>query len=173
MYFKNRILILLLVLPASTSLWGAEPCPKVLSQKTMDRFLEASDPVMDDPVIREKRDAAQMAVLMDMMNDPDSVFLGADTVSATYWLIIEINRKLKADPAATAALKKHGWGPEFWDIYSVLVIGIHYIQVERIDSTGLPPLQNFIHKDDYNLINANFDRLMSAMEDEINEQNGY
>ena len=106
-------------------------------------------------------------------------------MASVYALLIRASRIAKEDGPATAALKKHGWTPEFWDIYAVLLIGLHYANVADINSSvpqpetadsapqdKLPPIERFIHPDDYKLVQANYQKIFKLGGKEIEEQNG-
>jgi hypothetical protein len=176
------ILALLLAAPA---LIAAEPIPRVLDQAKLDHFLAEVDLLTSDPDIAAAWNSAGNAAAQEVALDPNSGISGENVIGMVYSILRRTSLIAKRDVPATAALKRHGWTPEFWDIYVVLLIGTHYASVADInasmpsaDAAGpgpqgkLPPIERFIHPDDYKLVVANYQRIFKLVGKEIEEQNG-
>jgi hypothetical protein len=174
------ILALLLAAPA---LIAAEPIPKVLDQAKLDRFLAEVDLLTAEPDIAAAWNNAGNAAAQEVIVDPNANLASGDAVASVYAILIRASRIARQDGPATAALKKHGWTPEFWDIYAVLLIGLHYANVSDINATlpsaeaadsapqdKLPPIERFIHPDDYKLVVANYQRIFGMAQNERGQQ---
>lgn len=174
------ILALLLAAPA---LIAAEPIPKVLDQAKLDRFLAEVDLLTADAEVAAAWNSAGSAAAQEVVIDPNANFASGDAVASVYALLIRASRMAKEDGPATAALKNHGWTPEFWDIYAAILIGLHYAGVTDINASvpsadagdsapqdKLPPIERFIHPDDYKLVQANYQRIFAMPQTEREEQ---
>jgi hypothetical protein len=178
-------LFVLALLLAAPALIAAEPLPRVLDQAKLDRFLAEVDLLTADAEVAAAWNNAGNAAAQELVMDPSANLASNDAVASVYAILIRASRIAKEDGPATAALKKHGWTPEFWDIYAVLLIGLHYANVTEINATlpsaeaadsapkdKLPPIERFIHPDDYRLVQANYQRIFKLAGNEIEQQNG-
>lgn len=171
---------ILAILLAAPALIAAEPIPRVLDQAKLDRFLAEIDLLTAEPDIAAAWNKAGNAAAQETLMDPNADIASNDAVASVYAILIRASRLAREDGPATAALETHGWTPEFWDIYAVLIIGLHYASVTDINASmpsaddadaapqdKLPPIERFIHPDDYKLVVANYQRIFSMAQNEM------
>jgi hypothetical protein len=171
---------LLAILLAAPALIAAEPIPRVLDQAKLDRFLADVDLLTAEPDVAAAWNSAGSAAAKEVAIDPNANFASGDAVASVYALLIRASQIAREDGPAAAALKTHGWTPEFWDIYAALIIGLHYASVADINASApsaddadaapkdkLPPIERFIHPDDYKLVVANYQRIFSMAQNEM------
>jgi hypothetical protein len=174
------------ILLAAAALSATEPTPKVLTQAKLDRFLADMDKVTGDSAVATAWEGAYQAASMEAVMDPNSNLGTLDPLSAAYAIMDGARSKVKKDATSNAALGRLGWTSEFWDIYVVMAMGIHLAAVidfnkgiaaegmrSEAPDASLPPFERFMHKDDFALIQANYQRIFGLVGDEISRNNGF
>ena len=178
-------LFLLLFLAAT---YSVEPINRVLTQEKLDRFLNDLEAIMKNQEMTTAWNECYEQASFDELMDPNSSLLLDDTLTAVMTIMIKTSQKAKLNVAATNTLKKYKWTTEFWDIYVAVMIGVHYKTVidgnEEIDQqngpdntvssiSGLPAIERFINKNDYDLVVLNYSKIQGKIDDEIARNNGY
>lgn len=174
---KKLLLSLFIALITTLTLSGMEPVPRCLDQKTIDQFLTDISSLMNDELIAEKWESTSDQVMMEALTNPESELLtGEDTLGGVFFLLVTTARRMKTDTAVTEAVQGYGWGPEFWDVFLAITLGMQYAQIQNAESDeseSLPPVSRYIHPEDYKLVEKNFDRIMELGGDEIDSANGF
>jgi len=174
------------VLTMAAVMGAAEPIPKVLTQAKLDRFLAEMDTVMANEAVSAAWEGAVQSASMEAVMNPNSNFGNLSPVAATYALLNGARVRIKTDAGINTELQRLGWTSEFWDVYVAMAIGIHYASVIDFNKrmaaegaqggpvdAGLPPIESFMHKDDFALIRENFQRIFSLVGEELARQNGF
>lgn len=186
---RNRSCCIALFLLLFVALgYSIEPINRVLTQEKLDRFLDDLETIMRNQEISNAWNESYEQASFDELMDPDSSLLVDDALAAVMTIMIKASQKAKLDVAATNVLKKHGWTPEFWDIYVAVMIGVHYKtvidgngEIDRQNGSantgsgvvGLPEIERFISKNDYDLVVQNYSRIQERIDDEIARNNGF
>lgn len=182
----KRLAMLATLLVGASALHAVQPVPKTLTQEKLDRFIQEYETVAANEVVSSAWDAAFQAAAMEELMNPNSTLTTADALTAVLTLTIQARAKAKLDAAATGELKKMGWSAEYWDVYAVMQICIHFSSLNSFNAQiaqegyevqegdeKIPPIENFVSGADYQLVWANFDRIMGIMEADMNAANGF
>lgn len=173
------------LLAAAAALHAAQPVPKTLTQEKLDRFMREYETVAANETVSAAWDTAFQTAAMEELMNPESELTTADSLSSVMILLVKARLKAKTDAAALAELKSLGWTSEYWDIFVIAQVCIHYASLadfneqlaqEGYDPRGderLPPIENFVNGADYRLVKDNLGAIMGKMENERNAANGY
>ena len=185
--YKSCCIVLLLLLFVAAS-YSVEPIKQVLTQEKLDRFLNDLEAIMKNSEMSNAWNECYEQASFDELMDPNSSLLLDDTLTAVMTIMIKTSQKAKLNVDATNTLKKYKWTTEFWDIYVAVMISVHYKTVidgnEEIDKqngsdntgssiSGLPAIERFINKSDYDLVVRNYSKIQGKIDDEIARNNGY
>jgi len=183
---KKLLLACLSIFLAASALSAFQPTPKVLTQAKLDRFLADMEKVMADPAVSAAWQSGVQAASMDAVMNPNSELGNLNSLEAVYAIWSGARDKAKVDADANAALRRMGWTSEYWDVFVVMSMGIHCATVISFNKEAaaqgvgsgptdelLPQVEKFMHKDDFALIQANYQRIFDLVGQEISQQNGF
>jgi len=185
-----KLVFLLVVFFSAEQVFTVEPIPRVLTQKKLDLFIATVEPISaDDAVMSAWDQAYQQATMNEVMNQ-NSTLLNASAATAACTILLETCSIVKKNAAAAGRLNEYQWTNEFWDYYTVVLIGTYYVSVtefnryktqeevsdedrEAMKNMELPPVERFINGTDYELFKKNFSRINGRISDGISGGNAY
>jgi len=182
--FRKSILIIIVLLFVSLgNLFGVEPIKKVLTQQKLDQFIVDLDKITSTGKIKNAWDSYFQQASFDALMSGDAALY--NPLIGSMMIMINTRSKIKEDVAVTNELKKYGWTNEFWDIYIVTMVSMHYktvtdgnAELAKLTNTPsgfgeLPDIKTFINENDYELFCQNYSKICKLIEEEINKANGY
>ncbi len=187
---RNSVIIsLLLSVVLIQSVFCLEPIPKTLTQQKLDKFMADYKVIIGNDKITTAWGTCFQNVLLDEVMNPNTELVMDDTLNSVYTLFVKARIKIKQDKETTSILKKYNWNEEFWDVYVIVAICNHYNTVieenkelNKIkDETNgeddgvqkLPDLSRFVNTKDYELFNANYERLKKVIEKDSLMSSGF